>query len=127
MQNRIRELRKKRGITMKELGKVLGVAESTISQYELDKRQPDNKTLLSLADFFGVSVDYLLGKPVTPWPANLFEGVGHLDLSGSVFHSASFEDPLTKKILDLSREMSEEEKRQLLLAARLIAEQRSEK
>lgn len=57
---KLRELRKKCGITMKELGAEIGVAESTISQYETGKRQPDYETLLKLGEFFGVSVDYLL-------------------------------------------------------------------
>lgn len=61
MNNRIRELRKTRGITMKQLGEVLGLAESTISQYENGKRQPDYETLLRLGEYFGVSVGYILG------------------------------------------------------------------
>ncbi len=56
----LRELRKKNGFTMKELGVEIGVAESTISQYETGKRQPDYETLLKLAEFFGVSTDTLL-------------------------------------------------------------------
>ena len=63
MQNRIRELRKQHKITMKQLGEVIGVAESTISQYETGKREPDNETLLRLGEYFGVSVDYLLAQP----------------------------------------------------------------
>lgn len=62
---KLRELRKKCGITMKELGAEIGVAESTISQYETGKRQPDYETLLRLGEYFGVSVDYLLGKEET--------------------------------------------------------------
>ena len=61
MNNRIRELRKSRGITMKQLGDVLGLAESTISQYENNKRQPDYETLLRIGEYFGVSVGYVLG------------------------------------------------------------------
>ena len=61
MNNRIRELRKSRGLTMKQLGDVLGLTESTISQYENDKRQPDYETLLRLSEYFGVSVGYILG------------------------------------------------------------------
>ena len=61
MGNRIRELRKARGLTMKQLGEVLDLAESTISQYETGKRQVDNETLLRLGEFFGVSVGYILG------------------------------------------------------------------
>lgn len=61
MGNRVRELRRTRGITMKQLGEVLGVAESTISHYETGRRQLDNETLLRLGEYFGVSVGYLLG------------------------------------------------------------------
>ena len=61
MQNRIRELRKENKMTMKQLGEIIGVAESTISQYETGKREPDNEMLLRLAEHFGVTVDFLLG------------------------------------------------------------------
>ena len=61
MQNRIRDLRKQRNITMKQLGNIVGLAESTISQYETGKRQPDYETLLKLGEYFEVSVGYLLG------------------------------------------------------------------
>lgn len=60
--NRIRELRKKHKISMKELGQYVGVAESTISLYETEKRQPDNNVLIKIAEIFNVSVDYLLGR-----------------------------------------------------------------
>lgn len=46
---------------MKQLGEVLDLAESTISQYETGKRQMDNETLLRLGEFFDVSVGYILG------------------------------------------------------------------
>lgn len=61
MGNRIRELRKTMGLTMKQLGEELGVAESTVSHYETGRRQLDNETLLKLGEFFGVTVGYLLG------------------------------------------------------------------
>lgn len=57
---RLRELRKSKGISLKELGAIVGVAESTMSLYESGKRQPDYETLLKLAEYFGVTVDYLL-------------------------------------------------------------------
>ena len=63
---RIRELRKKCGITMKELGEKIGVAESTVSQYETGKRQPDYETLLKLGEYFGVTVDFILGAEKAP-------------------------------------------------------------
>ena len=61
MGNRIRELRRAKGLTMKQLGEELGVAESTISHYETERRQLDNETLLKLGEFFEVTVGYLLG------------------------------------------------------------------
>lgn len=61
MSNRIRELRKKAKITMKELGKQVGAAEGTISHYETGKRQPDIEMLSKLANYFGVTIDYLVG------------------------------------------------------------------
>lgn len=57
---RLKELRKEKGISLKELGSIVGVAESTMSLYENGKRQPDYETLLRLAEYFGVTVDYLL-------------------------------------------------------------------
>lgn len=62
MELKLREIRKRCGLTMKELGERVGVGESTISQYETGKRQPDYEILLRIADYFGVSVDEILGK-----------------------------------------------------------------
>lgn len=60
---------------MKELGIEIGVAESTISQYETGKRQPDYETLLKLSEYFGVSVDYLLGREIKEKaPSKIGEG-----------------------------------------------------
>lgn len=61
MQNRIRELRKQKGITMKQLGSALGLAESTISQYETGKRDPDLKTLFRISQYFGVRMEDIVG------------------------------------------------------------------
>ena len=74
MKNRIRALRKAQGLTLKELGAIVDLAESTISQYETGKRQPDNETLLRLGQYFGVSIDYILGgeTPITIVPLDDF-------------------------------------------------------
>ncbi len=58
----LRKLRNNKKISMKELGSLIGVSESTISLYENGKRQPDFLTLINIADFFDVSIDYLLGR-----------------------------------------------------------------
>lgn len=64
--NRIRELRKTKDLTMKQFGALIGVSESTVSLYERGKREPDNVMLVKIADCFGVSVDYLLGRKKSP-------------------------------------------------------------
>lgn len=56
----LRSLRKQKGISMKALGKEMGVSEGAISQYETGKREADYEMTLKIAEFFGVTVDYLL-------------------------------------------------------------------
>lgn len=56
------ELRQDRGLTQKELGKVLSVSTGTISNYENGVHYPDLEKLVQLADYFQVSTDYLLGR-----------------------------------------------------------------
>lgn len=58
----LRELREKRGLTLEQVAEGVGLRNQYISNYELGKRRPDYDTLCKLADYFGVSVDYLLGR-----------------------------------------------------------------
>lgn len=60
----IRRLRREKDITQKELGKAVGVAESTISLYESGRNIPDLNMMRKLAIFFNVSLDYLAGDGV---------------------------------------------------------------
>lgn len=60
--NRIRELRMREKLTLKQLGEVVGCSESAMSLYERGKRQPDNDVLFCLASYFHVSLDYLVGR-----------------------------------------------------------------
>lgn len=57
----LRLLRKASNLTMKQLGEIINVSESTISMYETGKREPDQKTLIKIANYFNVSIDFLLG------------------------------------------------------------------
>ena len=59
--NRLKELRQKNNLTLKELGQKIGMANNTLSQYETGKREPKLDTWQALADFFNVSVPYLQG------------------------------------------------------------------
>lgn len=57
---RIQAARKNKGLTQKQLAKILGAATGTVQQYELDKRQPRADQLRAIASALGVTVDYLL-------------------------------------------------------------------
>ena len=55
-------LREERGIYQKDLAAILKVSVGTVSNYENNIHFPDQEALLQLADYFGVTVDYLLGR-----------------------------------------------------------------
>ena len=63
---RIKALRKKERLTQADLAKELGVSPSAVGMYEQDRRVPDNKTLLTICNVFGVTSDYLLGHMEDP-------------------------------------------------------------
>ena len=58
----IRKLRTDRGFTQKQIADILGVSQNTYSQYEIGVLNYPVDALIKLADFYGVSVDYLLGR-----------------------------------------------------------------
>lgn len=60
--DRIKELRKRKKLTQMEFAKQFNVATGTIGMWETGKREPSSNTLIKIAEFFNVSVDYLLGK-----------------------------------------------------------------
>lgn len=59
---RLQQLRREQGLTGIELGKILGVSKQTISCWETGKIEMDYSILNKLADYFHVSIDYLLGR-----------------------------------------------------------------
>ena len=59
---RLKELRKKRKISQLKLALDLNMNQNSISRYENMERQADYDTLVRFADYFGVSLDYLLGR-----------------------------------------------------------------
>lgn len=68
--NRIRELRKEKGLTQEELAKILNVSARSVGFYETGQRDPGTETLQRLAEFFDCSIDYLLGKSNIRNPAD---------------------------------------------------------
>lgn len=66
---RLRMLRQTKNIGQKELAGYLNVSLAAVSGYERDRYQPDLTTLCKMADFYGVTTDYLLGRNNHPAPA----------------------------------------------------------
>lgn len=60
--DQIKVLRKERGLSQGALAKELNVHQTAVSQWEVGKTTPDLQTLQTIADFFSVSVDFLLGN-----------------------------------------------------------------
>ena len=60
--SRLKKLREEKGLSQVKLAKALSISNVMISRYENNRRTPDYATLNKLADFYGVSTDYLLGR-----------------------------------------------------------------
>ena len=66
MRNNLKLLRKQRGLTQLQLQLATGIEQSLISKFESGQRIPPTDTLLVLADFYGVSIDYILMRTDNP-------------------------------------------------------------
>ena len=58
----LKELRKANNKTQEEIARLLNVTQVTYSRYELEQSEPTIETLIKLADIYGVSLDYLVGR-----------------------------------------------------------------
>lgn len=68
---RLKTLRAEHNMTQKELGRRMNLSRATIAGYETKSRQPSHEKLASMADIFGVSVDYLIDGEETLTPVSL--------------------------------------------------------
>lgn len=66
MENKLRRLRKERGLTQIGLQMKTGIEQALLSKYETGDRIPPTDALLILADFYGVSIDYILCRTEKP-------------------------------------------------------------
>lgn len=60
--NRLKQLRKEKGLSQKELGNLLNLSDRVVGYYEANRHFPDGDVLVKIADIFEVSLDYLLGR-----------------------------------------------------------------
>ncbi len=84
--NRIKKLREEKNMKQEDLARVLSISSSAVGMYERDEREPNDEITLKLAEYFGVSTDYLLGKSDIRNPEELnkvqFANAGGLDTKG---------------------------------------------
>ena len=84
--NRIKKLREEKNMKQVDLARVLSISSSAVGMYERDEREPNDEITLKLAEYFGVSTDYLLGKSDIRNPEELnkvqFANAGGLDTKG---------------------------------------------
>ena len=66
MQNRLKALRKRRGYTQISLQMQTGIEQALLSKFENGERVPPTETLLRLAEFYNVSIDYILCRTDNP-------------------------------------------------------------
>ena len=63
---RLRQLRKQRNISQLKMGMDLNMGQNTISRYERGDREPSISELIAIADYFHVSIDYILERTNKP-------------------------------------------------------------
>lgn len=94
----LKRLRTKKGLTSEELCSKIGIKGGSYRNYERNDRKPDYDTLVKLADFYNVSIDYLLGRPDAKPPEE------PLDEFARKEHLKSLEKVFMKKYLALTEE-----------------------
>lgn len=103
--------RKLMGLSQEQLAKRLNVSMSSVAMYETNKRQPDNETIINMANLFGVTTDYLLDHDDTS--TSLSNATEDKELNQKILQMAQdeFDRTLFKKYGDLS-----DEKKKLVMA-----------
>lgn len=64
--SRLNELRKSKGLTLEQLGEDINATRASLSNLENEKRKPSLDMIIKLADYFNVSIDYLVGRTDNP-------------------------------------------------------------
>ena len=105
------KLLKEKGVTPYQVSKATGVAQSSLSDWKNGRSKPKYEKMLAISDYFGVSVDYLLGnehKEKTPAEADV-----------------TFDD-FTYAMYGEAKELTDEDKNMLLEMARMLKKRQQE-
>lgn len=94
---RLKELRVNKNLGQKEVGVIVGVSDSSIRKYETGERTPNPDALVKLADFFNVTVDYLIGVSDS-------KNAPELKTDKSTKKELPTKEEVTRKIIDMVSE-----------------------
>lgn len=103
---KLKNYRKNMSLSQKEFGQKIGVAESTVSLYESNKRFPDADTLKKISSLFGVSIDYLLGNSPDPSPES---GGYYTDPDVAQITEELRTDPDKRILFDATKDLSKDD------------------
>ena len=109
---KLKELRKAKGLTQIQFALDFHVASGTVGMWETGRREPDIETTRRIADYFGVSVDYLLGREGRPEP--------------SAGRAVTFDD-FTYAMQNETRDLTDMDKQILLSMAKQLNDARKRK
>lgn len=70
---RLKRLREEHSLSTRALGEIIGTSNATISRYETGKRDPDLILVHNMAQYFGVTIEYLCGEDINPNEENLLK------------------------------------------------------
>lgn len=108
----IKKLRTEKKLSQQKLADQMKVSRSTVAMWETNQSTPDAETYKRLADFFGVSVDYLLGRTDQPTPPETKKEAADITF-----------DDFTYAFYGEAKDLSEENKQQLLNMAKFLRQQ----
>lgn len=96
---RFKEQRQKKELSMQEIAEIFGVGKSSIAAYESGDKKPKTDRLAEIANFFGVSTDYLLGNSDDPITKEFTRNIALLLKESNDFHYNGI--PLSESDLQL--------------------------
>lgn len=108
--NRLKQLRLERGLLQSDIAKVIKKSERIVGFYETGERDMNTETLSTLADFFNVSIDYLLGKNDIRNIEDEFKFAYHKEIEGLTEEEIKEALEFYKMVKNRKNEKNEEKK-----------------
>lgn len=126
LKDRMKIERNNKKISQRELGDYIGVSQQTIGSWEIGRTQPDQESLKQLAQFFNVSLDYLMGKSDIRNPSFVENSISH-DKELAEFWDRMKERENLKILFKQTKDMSENDVAVILRIIKAIEDDEDKK